>query len=260
MKLYDRRIEDCLALLAGRPGRRLAPPEAGEAWPDSGEQSLILRSEMAYELGGGALPAISGLGLTSSRRLVNGDEIWLYGQDLPELRQDSAYARLTFLRVAEEDPGSFGEGAFAEGSDADSGDAEAKDAYASIRKLEYSRYQVNPKGYMMRISAAQGREPVRVGREALAQGLDFAKAGGLFLSGYHRHPRVLAVKLIFITLPDFPFDELASLSQTIEEITKSLDHILGNLKMDCAACQLKQVCDEVEGLRELHFSQAARGE
>jgi hypothetical protein len=238
MKLYDKPIENSLALLAGRAGRRLAIPESGGAWPDAGEQNLVLRSEMAYELGGGNLPALSGLGLTSSEALVGDDELWLYGPDLPELRQDAPYARLTFLRVAE---GGLGDG-----------DA----AYAAIRRIEYARYRLNPKGYMMRISASNERETVRVGREALAGGLDFAKVGGLFLDAYRGQPGVLAARLIFITLPDFPYDELGRQVSQTEKITESLDHIFQHLRMDCSVCGLKAVCDEVEGLRELHFAQA----
>lgn len=237
MRLYDKSIEDSLALLSGRAGRRLEIPAAG-AWPDAGEQNLVLKGEAAYELGGGALPALSGLGLTSSGNLMGGDELWLYGPDLSELRADSPCARLTFLRVAEDGLGE--------------GDA----AYAAIRRIEYVRYRLNPRGYMMRISASSERESVRVGREALARGLDFAKVGGLFLDAYKRQPGVLAARLIFITLPDFPYGELGGLVSQAERITGSLDHIFQRLRMDCSVCGLKPVCDEVEGLRELHLAQA----
>ncbi|MBB6623332.1 carbon monoxide dehydrogenase [Clostridium gasigenes] len=240
MKPYDEFIESSLALLEGQPGHRLTVPGADETWPDAGEYNLILRSEMAYELGGGNLPAVSGLGFTSSDRLVGGDELWLYGPDLPDLQKDAPYARLTLLRVAKDSLG------------------EDDVAYAAIRKIEHTRYHIIPKGYMTRISAASEREPVRVSRKALQEGLDFAKVGGLFLRGYHQHSKVLAAKLIFITLPDFPYDELEKKAHKAEKITMTLDHIFKNLKMDCSTCNLKQVCDEVEEMRELHFAQDKR--
>ena len=43
-----------------------------------------------------------------------------------------------------------------------------------------------------------------------------------------------------------------------ETITRSLDRIFGNLVMNCASCDLKVVCDEVEGMKELHFGKAAK--
>jgi len=273
MKLYDRQIGNSLALLSGLAGRRLAAgagPDgraaitdaaggaslgaadgaraAGGApdWPDEGEGNLILKGEMAYELGGGNLPAIGGFGLTSSEALVARDEILLYGPDLSELSADSPYARLAFVRVAEDGLGTGDAGV--------AGDA----AYAAIRRIEYTRYHVNPKGYMMRVSVASEREPVRIGKAALAEGLDFAKVGGLFLAGYHAHPEVLAVKLVFVTLPGFPYARLQEEARQAEAITRSLDRIFGNLVMNCASCDLKVVCDEVEGMRELHFSHSAR--
>jgi len=285
MKLYDRQIGNSLALLSGLAGRRLAAgagPDgraaitdaaggaslgaadgaraAGGApdWPDAGEGNLILKGEMAYELGGGNLPAIGGFGLTSSEALVARDEILLYGPDLSELSADSPYARLAFVRVAEDCLGGGITGAAGVAADAalvgDATDA----AYAAIRRIEYTRYHVNPKGYMMRVSVASEREPVRIGKAALAEGLDFAKVGGLFLAGYHAHPEVLAVKLVFVTLPGFPYARLQEEARQAEAITRSLDRIFGNLVMNCASCDLKVVCDEVEGMRELHFSHSAR--
>lgn len=251
MRLYDRQIERSLSLLEGLPARRLAAPgaagQAGGPWPDAGEYNLVLRGEMAYELGGGSLPAIGGFGLTSSEGLVGADEVWLYGPDLPELRADSPYARLAFLRVAVDGFGGSGEAAAG-------GIAPGGADHATIRRLEHTRYRVNPRGFMMRVSAASEREPVRVSREALRDGLDFAKVGARFLAGYRGHPEVLAAKLVFVTLPGFPYGELQRLASQAEAITRSLDSIFGNLMMNCASCELKTVCDEVEGMRELHFA------
>ena len=41
---------------------------------------------------------------------------------------------------------------------------------------------------------------------------------------------------------------------TVDDIRKEVDHISTSAIMDCNACNLQQVCDEVEGLRELHFA------
>jgi len=141
---------------------------------------------------------------------------------------------------------------------AEAGLGEGEAAYASIRGIEHARYRVSPRGYMARISAASEREPVRVGRAALREGLDFAKVGGHYLKAYRARPQVLAAKLVFVTLPGFPYGELARLASRAEAITESLDHVLKDLVMDCASCHLKPVCDQVEGMRELHFSRGKR--
>ena len=237
MKLYDESIAKLYEMLDGFEKKQLDFSNRKSDWIDSGNANMILRGDMAYELGGDALPAISGLALTTDEHLIPADEILLYGPDLPEIKADIPYARLAFVRVKKD---SMGEG---------------NTLYNAIRKIEYVRYHLNPKGFMMRISASNDREPARVGKEALQQGLDFAKVGKLFLKAYHENPNVEAVKLVFVTCKDFPYETLKKQVKKNEQITAAIDHIMKNLIMDCKACNLKEVCDEVEGMKELHFAQ-----
>lgn len=234
MKLYDETIKEWLKILDSLQGREL-DVKKGEDWKDIGNANMILRSDMAYELGGNHLPALSGMTLTADTSLVPRDEVLLYGKDLGEIHEDTPYARLAVLRVKED---SMGEG---------------NALYQAIRKMEYTKYHLNPEGFMMRISAASQREMVRVGKTALEKGLGFEQIGKLFLQSYHKNPQVEAVKLVFITLSDFPYEELEIYIKKAEKITKAIDHILKNLSMDCNVCSLKQICDEVEGMKELHF-------
>ena len=62
MRLYDKLISQALQLIASAEGGQMVRGECrGEACRDSGEFDLVLKSDMAYELGGGNLPAVSGL-------------------------------------------------------------------------------------------------------------------------------------------------------------------------------------------------------
>jgi hypothetical protein len=235
MKLYDEVIQEILGLLKEYPATVL-PLEQDCHWQDAGNNNMVLRSEMAYELGGGDLPAVGCTAITANTSFVPRDEILLYGRDLPEIPKDVPYGRIAIARVAED---SLGEG---------------NTLYNAIKKIEYTRYHVNPEGFMMRISAIHKRETVRIGKDALAGGLNFAKAGNLMLQSFHENPKIEAVKLIFINLEDFPYEALSQAGEQAEQITKTIDHMMKNIIMDCDVCSLQQVCDEVEGLRELHFS------
>ncbi len=234
MKLYDESIKELLAVLDFSKAKHL--DMVNTDWEDVGDHNLILRADMAYELGGGTHPAVSAMAVTCNNEFVNGDEVLLIGPDLNEIKNDTPYARIAIVKVAEESLGD--------------GDA----LYNAIRKIEYVRYHINPKGYMTRISASNNREPVRVGKDALKDGLDFAKVGKLFLDTYHENKNIEAVKLIFITDPAFDYRALAEQAKHLEDITGAIDHIFKNVMMDCGSCSLQKVCDEVEGLRELHFS------
>ncbi|SCZ77009.1 carbon monoxide dehydrogenase [Pseudobutyrivibrio xylanivorans] len=235
MKLYDETIKCIMSSLDGAPLKQLDIVNAN--WADAGDHNLILRADMAYELGGGTCPAVSAMGVTASTELVSADEVYLLGPDLSEIKEDQPYARIALVRVAED---SLGDGNV---------------LYNAIRKIEYVRYHINPEGYMTRISASNGREPVRVSREAIDKGLGFAQVGKLFLDKYHENKNIEAVKLIFITQPDFDYKALAENSRHLEEITGTIDHIFKNVTMDCGSCSLQQICDEVEGLCELHFKE-----
>lgn len=236
MKLYDEVIQYIFGLLADYEPAGLAVCES-ESWPDAGKNNMVLRSGMAYELGGGNYPAVGCTAVTAEETFVPHDEILLYGRELSEIRQDTPYARIAVARVSED---SLGQG---------------NTLYNAIKNIEYTRYHVNPQGFMMRISSVNKRETVRIGREALEQGLNFAKAGNLMLRSFHENPKVEAVKLIFVNLEEFPYKELEKARERADRITDTIDHMMKHVVMDCDVCSLQKVCDEVEGLRELHFSE-----
>jgi hypothetical protein len=192
---------------------------------------------MAYELGSGKYAGIGATILTGEQTLVPADGIFLIGPDLPQIRGDADYARIALVRVREE---SMGEG---------------NSLYNAIRKLEYTRYHFYPEGFMMRVSSSQQRESVRIARGALHKGLDFSATGKRMIEAFRRNEMVEAVQICYVTDPDFPYGELEQLVQKAEAVTRTIDHILKDVKMDCNACNLQKICDEVEGLRELHFLQ-----
>lgn len=233
MNLYDNLIRECFDLFESAPPRILPLAGSEPPWQTEDEQRLIFQRDMAYELGGGSLPAVSALAYTSQP--APQDRLLLCGPDLPELTADSPYARLTVLHI-------------------DDRDWQDDQAYRLLRQMEYTRYHVYPRGFMMRISTSAGREPVRISRRALQEGLNFSKVGQLFVTAYRQHPQVRAVSLLFVTAPGFPYGLLAEKAARMEAVTESLDKIFNHLVMDCRSCSLKPVCDEVEGLRELHFA------
>ena len=235
MKLYDETIRKVRALLSSEKQQLL---HDATAWPSVSDRSMLLRSDMAYELGGGSLPALGVTLVTASKDLVPGDGVFLTGTDLPEIDADTPFARIALVRVGED---TLGEG---------------KKLYRAIRNLEYTCYHFYPEGFMLRVSSSKRRESVRIGKEALKKGLNFAKTGSRMIAAFHSHPEVEAVEIHYVTANGFPYQELEALGRESERITGTLDHMMQNLTMDCGVCGLKQVCDEVEGLREIHFHES----
>lgn len=233
MRIYDALIRETRALLSGETPRDYAyAPE--NCAPEGKKNALVLGREAAFELGESRFPSTSFLAITDNAALIPEDKILLYGADLAELGGDAPYARITFLLTdAIEEAGE-------------------QAAYSLVQELELKRYELAPEGCMLRAPAFSSREQLRVSKSAVKAGLSFARLGSLFIRKYKENPHVKAVAVIFITLPEAPYAELAALASRSNELTRALNHIFEDANLDCHACAWKPVCDEVEGMKGLH--------
>lgn len=237
MELYNpiiRKVEEQV----GSSTPRVFSYNPSQAWTDTGNFELVMLRDAAFELGGDHKPAVNFTCVTTSPQLVNKDEILVYGPDLNELKADSAYARITLLRVGD-----------IESDDED----DTEQAFRAIQDMDFVKYHVFPKGYMIRTSSESNREQVRISKEAVRDGISFEKIGNTFIRQYKKNPNILNVKLLFITASDADFSALARSAKNVYDITMSLTRILEGMPTDCGSCNLKSICDEVEGMRELHF-------
>ena len=232
MELYHSIITATRARLDGAAPRQWDYDPA-KAWRDTGESELVMLRDAAFELGGSGCPSANFTCVTSDEALIPKDEILLYGKDLPELKGDVSFARLAVLLT--DDLGR---------------DDEA--IYQAIRDMEFVKYHVFPEGYMVRISSESNREQVRLSKTAVGRGIDFRAVGAAYIKGYHKNPHVKRVQIVFIT-DNAVVSELAKTAKKVDDITKTLTHILEGIPTDCGSCNLKPICDEVEGMREMHF-------
>jgi hypothetical protein len=241
MRVFDETIRKTSALLSESEPRVYKFIPGGSA-REGKKNELIMDRDSAFELGAAALGSVNYSLFTNERELVPRDEILLYGRELYELKNDSDFARITVILTDDiEENGEQG-------------------AYAIIKDIEMKKFEVSPEGYMMRVSALSNREQVRVSKAAVKSKLSFEQVGNLFIEKYKQNSHVLAVKVIFITLPDAPYEEMDVLATTAVNITKALNHIIADMNMDCSHCGWKPVCDEVEGLKEMHFKASRNSE
>ena len=171
MKLYDALIQETLAAAEGAkrwPASSLLP------WPVTESSELVMQRQAAFELGGSGLPSANYTLVTTDPALA-GDEVLLLGPDLPELKADAPFARIVILEteeISEDDAG-----------------------HDMIRQMEFVRYHVFPKGYMVRVSATSFEEQVRVSRDAAKQGIRFGRIGQAYIDRYKTVPGVKSVKV-----------------------------------------------------------------
>lgn len=230
MELYNETLGLLRALLPETPSRQARFSETLKA-PAGEKDAVLFRSDTAYELGGS--------GKRSASAVLFGDvrqsETLLYGPDLSEITGDCAFAHFTVVRLCPEA----------------AGNPEAE----LLKAVGFTVFQLYPQGYHIRISPVSCKEQVRVATEALRQSepLSFLNVGSSLIGAFLAHPAVEAVQTLFITDPALDYAALAALAAKTKKITDAVHSALQLDALNCGACAMKPICDEVEGLRELHF-------
>ncbi|MDY4635132.1 MAG: carbon monoxide dehydrogenase [Candidatus Limivicinus sp.] len=233
MELYNSLINDTRAQLEGLSAKvwNYAP---ADCWADTGASELVLQRDAAYEMGALGKGSANYVLFTSSSELVDKDQVILYGPDMGQIKGDCDFARIVLLRVGVLDD-----------------DDEA--VYRTLKDIEFAKYHVYPEGYMVRMSPESSREQVRVSKKALGKGISFRSVGASYVAEYKKDANVLNATVIFITDPKADYAALQAAAKKASAVTGTLTHILEGLPTDCSICALKDICDEVEGMKELHF-------
>ncbi len=233
MKLYDSMIDVTMEALSGHRVKKVKySPDC--AWKCLENTEFIMQRDAALELGGAPCPSVNYTCVSTSGK-VGEDEILIYGSDIGEIKGGCGFARIVILETTD-----LGE------------DKDTEKAFQAIRNLEFVRYHVFPEGYMVRVSSQSNQEQVRIARDALRKGIDFAAVGSAYIKKYRDVPCVKNVRVIFVTDSEL-VRLLVPNADKVDAITRTLTHILDGMPTDCGHCSMKAVCDEVDGMKELHL-------
>lgn len=236
MELYNSIIEKIGGQLGSSEPKRYAYNPA-KTWEDVGGNQLVMMKESAYELGGDNKPAVNYACVTSGD-FTDGDEILVCGRDLNQITGSVPFARIAIIKVNTLN----GEG-----------EEDTEPLFRAIQDIDFVKYHVYPKGYMIRSSSDSYREQVRVAKDAVRKGITFEQVGNSYISQYKKNPNIEAVKMIFVTADDADYAGMRADAKKTRDITLTLSKILEGMSTDCHSCSLREICDEVEGLKELHF-------
>ena len=239
MELYNALIKQTLAEFEDKP-KKSYDFNPARAWKDVGSSELVLQKEAAYELGARGKGSANYILYTSSEELAGKDRVIVCGRDLKEISGDCDFARIVILRIGVLD------------------DDDEK-VYRTLKDIEFAKYHVHPEGYMVRMSPESHREQIRVSKKAIAGGISFEKLGANYIAEYKKNPNVVNATVIFATDPTLDYAKLQALAKMSVDVTGTLTHIFEGLPTDCSVCALKDICDEVEGMKELHFGVGAEG-
>lgn len=224
MDFFDSLIDGVTACAEGF-GKSVYPFCKDNMWKELPFSQAILKRDTAFELDG------TGFCLVTSKELPF--ETVVVGKELAEINASSRFARVAVVSAD-----------FTEKSG---------EEYNLIKKIEYVKYHFFPEGYMLRSSSSSFKEGVRVEKKALKSGMSFEKIGNLMIDKLKKIPGVRGARIIFFTGEGLDYDRISHIAEKNREITEALNHVMNSVNFDCASCALKPVCDEVDGMRELHF-------
>lgn len=226
MRLYNNLINEIKdTLVDAKPLSK-----GNNALNTSDKNSVIFLSDTAYELGGNQKPCVSSLAVSNDIEFTN--FVYLLGKDLNEIKADSPFGKFVFIQVEDFE--------------------DEQNTFNKIKELEALRYHLSVDGFMTRASALNMREQIRVSKKAIQSGVTFSDYGNTLLQEYLKFSYVKSAEIYFVT--DFnDFEKLNSVAKKISQTTSALNHIFDNVMFDCSTCNLKEICDEVDGLKELHL-------
>ncbi len=230
MEFFDSSICEISALTDGL-SKRNYPYNEADLWNDAGYSRVILLRDTAFELEG------VGFNLVTSSDVDDG--IVVIGDELDNITADRKFARVCLVQIEKS--------------------CDEQEYYKVIKKVDYVKYHYFPEGYMIRTTSRSHKESVRVAESALKKHISFEKVGNLLINKYKENPMVKAVKVIFVTAKEADYKKLEIMAEKTVSITETLNHTMNSIKFDCDTCNFKPICDEVEGLKEIHFKNSSMG-
>ena len=224
MEFFDSLIEDVKKEISFSPFRQF-DYDASSSWEDVRYNQIVLQRDTAFELDG------TGFDIFTSLHIDDG--ITVVGEDLADIEESRSFARVSVIELDDV--------------------TDEQKAYSLIRKIEYTKYHYFPEGYMIRSSARAHKENIRVSVDALKKGISFQKIGNLLINKYKENSAVKGVRVFFVTEKAVNYNALENIAKRNNDIIKTLNHVINTINFDCDTCNMKPICDEVEGMRELHF-------
>lgn len=209
---------------------QIAQFDAAETWP-LGSEPVILTAETAVEVGPPSRSSVAITLWTEKSGLVHDGRIRLYGPDLTSGLAELPLAKIVFVE---------GEGFTDE------------NAYERFRELDRIKFNLQLKGYALRAAPQENKEWARVSRTALNAGLSMRLIGNEIIRRYHEFPYVKGVEVAFVTISDEAVAQFAPMGKLVGDTLRAMNKMKEKLDYDCASCDFKEVCNEVEGLRRMH--------
>ena len=231
MELFETTISSIRDFLETLGSRRVFSGDSSVPWPSGKGRNIVLKDDMGLELGNPDRGSLSSLLWTEDVSKISDGRITLVGPDFPESTGRSLPLGKLVLAAVE----GFDE----------------ENAYDRHKDMEFLRYELDLKGFMMRAVSQYQREWCRISREALLRGFSVSTLGSALLKLFLGKPYVTAAEVIFITSGAEDVDRLREFTAPAERIIAAMNKMAGEFDFDCSSCDYRDVCEEADGLKDM---------
>ena len=244
MKLFDKYMEEAAAVLQPYLNEYGSPVAAdGPAWPLAEKNPFIMERDTALELGGYPKESVNLILSSSEFRRLEGAETRLILNFDPtksgEIRD--------LIGSGQENHHSFGKIVLLQTEEM------ADDAvYGFQQAVQLADLRLKLEGVMTRSSSRQYQINLRISRKAADDGLGLGAMARTIRDHFLQVPHVGDAAVILLTGDSPLYKQLLPIAEKVKDVTVALNTMFDGIDMDCGSCNLSEICDEVEGLREMH--------
>lgn len=228
MKLFDKYVNEAAAVLQPYLDEYGSPVTAdGPCWPLAEKNPFIMERDTAVELGGYPKESVNLILSSSAEMPASG--LWICG-DMAEVGEKHlSFGKIIFLQTEELDDDKV---------------------YDFQQAVQLADMRMKMEGVMTRSSSRQYQINLRISRQTADFGLD--AMARTIRQHFLKVPGVKDAAVMLLAGDSPVYKELLPIAEKVKDVTVVLNTMFDGIDMDCGSCNLNEICDEVEGLRELH--------
>ena len=229
MELFKDTIEEVRTFIGQTEPRRICNEDHSNVWPKGGGRNIVLKEDLGLELGSPEKDSVSCLLWTHDLTQIEDGRITLLGKDFP----GSQGLSLPFGKVV-----IVGVEGFTEDN-----------AYERHKDMDFLRYNLDLKGFMLRAVSQFMREWCRISKEALGANFTAQVLGSALIQLFRAQPFVKTVEVIYCTSSTADVGRLKEITSPAEKIIAAMNKMAGEMDFECGSCDYQDVCDEADGLK-----------
>ncbi len=231
VELFTDAISSVRTFITQLSGKRSWTAEKKSSWPEGGGRNIVMKEDLGLELGSPQMESLSCLLWTHDLASIENGRITLIGPDFPEsMGKSIPFGKVVLAGV--------------EGFTQDN-------AYDLHKDLDFLRYSINLRGFMMRSVSQYMREWCRISHDAIQEGFSARTLGSALISLFLEKPFVKAVEVIYVTSSPEDVVRLREITSGAEKVIAAMNKMAAEMDFECESCDYQEVCDDASQLKAM---------